>query len=70
MLAYLASFCLEVLKFLCLQVVEVPNVSWEDIGGLENVKRELQEVNMLAYFIYAIYIYAASGLRYTAYLCT
>ncbi|WJZ89737.1 hypothetical protein VitviT2T_008933 [Vitis vinifera] len=25
------------------QVVEVPNVSWEDIGGLEYVKRELQE---------------------------
>ncbi|KAK6126208.1 hypothetical protein DH2020_040051 [Rehmannia glutinosa] len=25
------------------RVVEVPNVSWEDIGGLENVKRELQE---------------------------
>lgn len=25
-------------------VVEVPNVSREDIGGLENVKRELQEV--------------------------
>ncbi|XP_044948154.1 cell division cycle protein 48 homolog [Hordeum vulgare subsp. vulgare] len=24
-------------------VAEVPNVSWEDIGGLENVKRELQE---------------------------
>jgi len=24
-------------------VVEVPNVSWEDIGGLEGVKRELQE---------------------------
>ncbi|XP_047166749.1 cell division cycle protein 48 homolog [Vigna umbellata] len=24
-------------------VVEVPNVSWDDIGGLENVKRELQE---------------------------
>ncbi|KAF8396532.1 hypothetical protein HHK36_018156 [Tetracentron sinense] len=24
-------------------VVEVPNVSWNDIGGLENVKRELQE---------------------------
>ncbi|KAJ0788718.1 putative vesicle-fusing ATPase [Helianthus annuus] len=24
-------------------VVEVPNVSWEDNGGLENVKRELQE---------------------------
>lgn len=25
-------------------VVEVPNVSWGDIGGLENVKRELQEL--------------------------
>ncbi|CAL8103494.1 unnamed protein product [Orchesella dallaii] len=25
-------------------VVEVPNVSWEDIGGLQNVKRELQEL--------------------------
>ena len=24
--------------------VEVPNVSWEDIGGLENVKKELQEL--------------------------
>lgn len=25
-------------------VVEVPNVSWQDIGGLESVKRELQEL--------------------------
>lgn len=25
----------------------MPNVSWEDIGGLENVKRELQEVSAL-----------------------
>lgn len=25
-------------------VVEVPNVSWEDIGGLEGVKQELQEM--------------------------
>jgi len=24
-------------------VVEIPNVSWDDIGGLENVKRELRE---------------------------
>jgi transitional endoplasmic reticulum ATPase len=25
-------------------VVEVPNVSWTDIGGLEGVKKELQEL--------------------------
>ena len=25
-------------------VVEVPNTTWEDVGGLENVKRELQEL--------------------------
>ena len=25
-------------------IVEVPTVSWEDIGGLEEVKRELQEL--------------------------
>lgn len=31
-----------------MQVVEVPNVSWDDIGGLENVKRELQEVIILS----------------------
>lgn len=28
-----------------MQMVEVPNVSWIDVGGLENVKRELQEVS-------------------------
>lgn len=29
------------------QVVEVSNVSWEDIGGLDDVKCELQEVNIV-----------------------
>lgn len=36
------------------QVVEVPNVSWEDIGGLENIKRELQEVMFLIPFQFYI----------------
>jgi hypothetical protein len=25
-------------------IVEVPTVTWEDIGGLQNVKKELQEL--------------------------
>ena len=32
-------------------VIEVPNVTWEDIGGLENVKRELQELVQVIYFV-------------------
>lgn len=30
--------------------MEVPDVSWDDIGGLENVKRELQEVCPISKF--------------------
>ncbi|CAF3940041.1 unnamed protein product [Rotaria sordida] len=29
---------------LCKTIVKVPTVKWEDIGGLENVKRELQQL--------------------------
>jgi SpoVK/Ycf46/Vps4 family AAA+-type ATPase len=37
------------------QVVEVPNVTWENIGGLEGVKRELQEVpNQASSFFWAL----------------
>lgn len=31
-------------------VVEVPNVTWEDIGGLANVKRELQELVQVCFY--------------------
>ena len=30
-------------------VVEVPNISWNDIGGLENVKTELQELVQVSF---------------------
>lgn len=43
-------------------VVEVPNITWEDIGGLANVKRELQELVQVNYYFKTllknnIYIY-------------
>jgi SpoVK/Ycf46/Vps4 family AAA+-type ATPase len=31
-------------------VVEVPNITWQDIGGLEGVKRELQELIQVCVF--------------------
>ena len=42
-------------------IVEVPNITWEDIGGLTNVKRELQELvqvccNIFFFFNHSTYI--------------
>lgn len=37
------------------QVVEVPNVTWDDIGGLDNVKRELQEVGLYSKEFYLLF---------------
>ena len=32
-------------------VVEVPNVTWNDIGGLEDVKKELQELVQVSEYL-------------------
>lgn len=37
-------------------VVEVPNISWEDIGGLEDVKRELQELVQVGHVLVVGYV--------------
>lgn len=44
--------------------MEVPNVSWEDIGGLENVKRELQEVIIIVGlgFMWLHFLFSFSGM--------
>lgn len=37
-------------------MVEVPNISWEDIGGLEDVKRELQELVQVGHVLVVGYV--------------
>lgn len=39
-------------------IVEVPNITWEDIGGLANVKRELQELVQVCCFMIIFKLYA------------
>lgn len=36
--------------------VETPNVTWEDIGGLQNVKKELQEL-VQVFFLRQYFLY-------------
>lgn len=40
-----------------MQVGEVPNVSWQEIGGLENVKQELQEVIMFVILLFCLHFF-------------
>jgi len=37
-------------------VVEVPNVSWEDVGGPEDVKRELYETVQVSVFVVYLFV--------------
>jgi ATP-dependent Zn protease len=46
------------------QVVEVPNVSWQDIGGLANVKRELQEVIMFVMLLFCLHFFFLCSVLY------
>lgn len=34
-------------------IVEIPNVTWNDVGGLQNVKTELQELVQVSAISYA-----------------
>lgn len=40
---FMSAHALISMDYFWLVVVQVPNVSWNDVGGLEDVKRELQE---------------------------
>lgn len=35
-------------------IVEVPTVTWEDVGGLQNVKKELQELVQVNFCNYKV----------------
>lgn len=41
-------------------IVEVPNITWDDIGGLQNVKMELQELVQVIYFNLYLYVHFRS----------
>lgn len=54
-------------------IVEVPNVSWNDIGGLDNVKRELQEVKQGSPFEWSKLLFVHDGFFLTLtlyFICT
>lgn len=49
-------------------IVEVPTVTWNDIGGLQNVKLELQELVQVSHIFKLLYDELNTGIYFLALL--